>query len=155
MPNRPVLDFWYEFASTYSCLSALRVEELAEAAGVEVRWREPYMRSAGWTRILRPPADPPVASPLVAGGLTHRVRWANEMNVRATPPINGKLGTLVSTVKGGVDGARLTLLPDAAVRVTNSDGSVSWWRKGRFEGGTIGWMRVDFLQPLAGSTVSM
>ena len=123
--------------------------------GVEVRLRDPYLRSEGWNAIYRPPADPPVASPLVAGGLTHRVRWANKMNVRATPPINGTLGRLVTTVDGGADGARLTLLPDAAVRVTNADGTASWWRKGRFEGGTIGWMRVDYLQPLAGSTVAM
>jgi len=39
MPNRPVLDFWYEFASPYSCLSALRIEKLAEEAGVALRWR--------------------------------------------------------------------------------------------------------------------
>lgn len=53
MPNRPVLDFWYEFASTYSCLSALRIEELADAAGVEVRWRPfllgPIFAAQGWT----------------------------------------------------------------------------------------------------------
>ena len=39
MPNRPVLDFWYEFASPYSFLSALRIEALAEAAEVNLRWR--------------------------------------------------------------------------------------------------------------------
>jgi 2-hydroxychromene-2-carboxylate isomerase len=35
----PRLDFWYEFASTYSYLAAMRIEPLAKAAGVEVRWR--------------------------------------------------------------------------------------------------------------------
>ena len=30
MTRRPVLEFWYEFASTYSYLAAMRVEELAE-----------------------------------------------------------------------------------------------------------------------------
>ena len=30
MPRRPVLEFWYEFASTYSYLSAMRIEEVAE-----------------------------------------------------------------------------------------------------------------------------
>lgn len=53
MPNRPVLDFWYEFASTYSCLSALRIEALAEEAGVELRWRPfllgPIFAAQGWT----------------------------------------------------------------------------------------------------------
>lgn len=39
MPNRPALDFWYEFASPYSFLSALRIEALAEQAGVTLRWR--------------------------------------------------------------------------------------------------------------------
>lgn len=53
MPNRPVLDFWYEFASPYSCLSALRIEPLAEAAGVELRWRPfllgPIFAAQGWS----------------------------------------------------------------------------------------------------------
>jgi 2-hydroxychromene-2-carboxylate isomerase len=52
MPNRPVLDFWYEFASTYSCLSALRIEAKAEEAGVDVRWRPfllgPIFAAQGW-----------------------------------------------------------------------------------------------------------
>lgn len=52
MPNRPVLDFWYEFASPYSCLSALRIEELAEAADVTLRWRPfllgPIFAAQGW-----------------------------------------------------------------------------------------------------------
>ncbi|SIR30863.1 MULTISPECIES: 2-hydroxychromene-2-carboxylate isomerase [unclassified Bosea (in: a-proteobacteria)] len=39
MPNRPVLDFWYEFASPYSFLSAMRIEALAEEADVSLRWR--------------------------------------------------------------------------------------------------------------------
>ncbi len=52
MPNRPVLDFWYEFASPYSCLSALRIEKLAEDAGVTLRWRPfllgPIFAAQGW-----------------------------------------------------------------------------------------------------------
>lgn len=52
MPNRPVLDFWYEFASTYSCLTALRIEALAEEAGVTLRWRPfllgPIFAAQGW-----------------------------------------------------------------------------------------------------------
>jgi 2-hydroxychromene-2-carboxylate isomerase len=39
MPRRSVLEFWYDFASNFSYLSAMRIEELAEVAGVEVRWR--------------------------------------------------------------------------------------------------------------------
>jgi 2-hydroxychromene-2-carboxylate isomerase len=42
MTRRPVLEFWYEFASNFSYLSAMRIEDLAEAAGVEVRW-QPFL----------------------------------------------------------------------------------------------------------------
>lgn len=51
--TKPVLDFWYEFASTYSYLSAMRIERLAEAAGVAVRWRPfllgPIFAAQGWS----------------------------------------------------------------------------------------------------------
>jgi 2-hydroxychromene-2-carboxylate isomerase len=46
------LDFWYEFASTYSYPAAMRVEALALASGVEVRWRPfllgPLFVEQGW-----------------------------------------------------------------------------------------------------------
>jgi 2-hydroxychromene-2-carboxylate isomerase len=46
------LDFWYEFASTYSYLSVMRVEKVAAAAKVEVAWRPfllgPIFRAQGW-----------------------------------------------------------------------------------------------------------
>jgi 2-hydroxychromene-2-carboxylate isomerase len=52
MARRPVLEFWYEFASTYSYLSAMRIEPLAEAAGVDIRWRPfllgPIFAAQGW-----------------------------------------------------------------------------------------------------------
>jgi len=48
----PKLDFWYEFASTYSYPAAMRIEPLAEAAGIEVAWRPfllgPIFRAQGW-----------------------------------------------------------------------------------------------------------
>ncbi|MCE1237254.1 MAG: 2-hydroxychromene-2-carboxylate isomerase [Hyphomicrobiales bacterium] len=48
----PKLEFWYEFASNYSWLSAVRIEDLARAAGVEVVWRPfllgPIFRAQGW-----------------------------------------------------------------------------------------------------------
>lgn len=49
----PVLDFWFEFASTYSYLAAMRIEDLAKRARVEVNWR-PFLLGAifkaqGWT----------------------------------------------------------------------------------------------------------
>src|ERR1700761_9151603 len=49
---QPTLDFWYEFASTYSYPAAMRVDKAAEAAGVRVRWRPfllgPIFFSQGW-----------------------------------------------------------------------------------------------------------
>ena len=47
------LEFWYDFASTYSYLSALRIEALATKAGIEVVWRPfllgPIFQAQGWT----------------------------------------------------------------------------------------------------------
>jgi 2-hydroxychromene-2-carboxylate isomerase len=49
----PKFTFWYEFASTYSWLAAERVEALAVAAGVEIRWQPfllgPIFVAQGWT----------------------------------------------------------------------------------------------------------
>src|SRR4029450_7577650 len=46
------LDFWYEFGSTYSYPAAMRVERLADAAHVELRWRPfllgPIFKAYGW-----------------------------------------------------------------------------------------------------------
>jgi 2-hydroxychromene-2-carboxylate isomerase len=48
----PVLDFWFEFASTYSYPAAMRIDALAKAAGVTVRWRPfllgPIFKEQGW-----------------------------------------------------------------------------------------------------------
>lgn len=53
MARQPTLEFWYEFASTYSYLAAARIEASAAAAGVAVRWRPfllgPIFASQGWT----------------------------------------------------------------------------------------------------------
>lgn len=35
----PAIDFWYDFASTYSYVAAMRIAPLAEQSGVIVRWR--------------------------------------------------------------------------------------------------------------------
>ncbi|MDU9005230.1 2-hydroxychromene-2-carboxylate isomerase [Sedimentitalea todarodis] len=37
--SKPVVEFWFEFASTYSYLSAMRLPRMAEASGVTVHWR--------------------------------------------------------------------------------------------------------------------
>lgn len=49
---RPQLQFWFDFASTYSFLTAMRIERLAAEAEVGLEWR-PFMlgvvlRERGW-----------------------------------------------------------------------------------------------------------
>ena len=50
--SRHTLDFWFEFASTYSYPAAIRIAPLASAAGVTVRWRPfllgPIFKAQGW-----------------------------------------------------------------------------------------------------------
>jgi 2-hydroxychromene-2-carboxylate isomerase len=50
--SRPLLDFWLEFASTYSYPAAMRIGALAKAAGIDVRWRPfllgPIFKAQGW-----------------------------------------------------------------------------------------------------------
>jgi 2-hydroxychromene-2-carboxylate isomerase len=52
MMEQEPLEFWFEFASTYSYLAASRIEQLATAAGVRMRWRPfllgPIFASQGW-----------------------------------------------------------------------------------------------------------
>lgn len=47
------IDFWFEFASTYSYPAALRVEDVAAKRGIAVRWRPfllgPIFKTQGWT----------------------------------------------------------------------------------------------------------
>jgi 2-hydroxychromene-2-carboxylate isomerase len=51
--SAPRLVFWHEFASTYSYLSAMRIEALCHEAGVEPVWRPfllgPIFAAQGWT----------------------------------------------------------------------------------------------------------
>jgi 2-hydroxychromene-2-carboxylate isomerase len=46
------IQFWFEFASTYSYLSVLRIERVAGDAGVPVKWKPfllgPIFRRQGW-----------------------------------------------------------------------------------------------------------
>ena len=52
MPQ-PTLDFWFDFASTYSFLTAKRIDGIAADDGVAVRWRPfllgPIFKAQGWT----------------------------------------------------------------------------------------------------------
>lgn len=49
----PTLEFWYEFASTYSYPAAMRIEDVARAKGVTVQWQPfllgPIFAQQGWT----------------------------------------------------------------------------------------------------------
>ena len=47
--TQPSLDFFYEFASPYACLSALRIRALGQAAKVSIRW--PWRVSASATAM--------------------------------------------------------------------------------------------------------
>jgi 2-hydroxychromene-2-carboxylate isomerase len=46
------IDFWFEFGSTYSYLSAARLGKVADAVGIQVRWRAfllgPIFAEQGW-----------------------------------------------------------------------------------------------------------
>src|ERR1035437_9232922 len=46
------IDFWFDFASSYSYLSAMRIEPLAAAKNIKVNWRPfllgPVFTAMGW-----------------------------------------------------------------------------------------------------------
>jgi hypothetical protein len=50
--DMPTIDFWYEFASTYSYPTAMRIENMAADGGIDVRWRPfllgPIFKAFGW-----------------------------------------------------------------------------------------------------------
>ena len=49
---KPTLDFWFDFASTYSYPAAMRIASLAATSGITVRWRpfllRPIFKAQGW-----------------------------------------------------------------------------------------------------------
>ena len=51
MNNLPI-EFWFEFASTYSYIAAMRIEAEAELRGIRVDWRPfllgPIFFAQGW-----------------------------------------------------------------------------------------------------------
>ncbi|MCW8914552.1 MAG: 2-hydroxychromene-2-carboxylate isomerase [Magnetovibrio sp.] len=53
MTTSSQIDFWYEFASPYSYLSAMRIENEAQKFGVKVNWKPfllgPIFRAQGYT----------------------------------------------------------------------------------------------------------
>jgi 2-hydroxychromene-2-carboxylate isomerase len=99
------LEFWYEFASTYSYPAAMRIARVAEGAGVSVRWRPfllgPIFARQGWN-------DSPFNLYPVKG----RYMWcdlaricAREGLVLALPPLRFP--------QNSVKAARLALLGEA------------------------------------------
>lgn len=52
MTRPPLVEIWFEFASSYSYLAVMRIVEAARAAGVTLRWRPfllgPVFLSLGW-----------------------------------------------------------------------------------------------------------
>ena len=50
--SRPVVEFWFEFASTYSYLAVMRIERAAAATGVDIEWKPfllgPVFLALGW-----------------------------------------------------------------------------------------------------------
>jgi 2-hydroxychromene-2-carboxylate isomerase len=59
--NPPLIEFWFEFASNYSYLSVMRIEQEAARHGVSVQWRPfllgPIFQSFGWSTspfVLQP-----------------------------------------------------------------------------------------------------
>jgi len=53
VPATVPIEFWFEFGSNYSYLSLMRIEDLADAAGVHLLWRPfllgPIFRELGWS----------------------------------------------------------------------------------------------------------
>ena len=51
--SSPIVDFWFDFASTYSYPAAMRIRRLADEAGIAVRFRPfllgPIFTAQGWT----------------------------------------------------------------------------------------------------------
>lgn len=48
----PIVEYWFEFASTYSHVATQRIERLADAAGVRIKWIPfllgPIFKAQGW-----------------------------------------------------------------------------------------------------------
>jgi 2-hydroxychromene-2-carboxylate isomerase len=47
---KAILEFWFDLGSNYSYLAAMRIEQLAQRSGVEVRWR-PFMLGPIFTQL--------------------------------------------------------------------------------------------------------
>ncbi len=101
----PTLDFWYEFASTYSYPAAMRIEAAANAAGVDIRWRPfllgPIFKAYGWTD-----------SPFNIFAAKGRYMWRDLTRICEDTDIPLRLPP-VRFPQNGLKAARLALVGDA------------------------------------------
>jgi 2-hydroxychromene-2-carboxylate isomerase len=95
------LDFFCEFASPYTCLSALRIRALAKSRAVAVRWRPfllgPIFRAEG---LADSPLNVfPLRGSYAARDVSRRARrYGFEMRFPSTFPRNGLLPARVALV---------------------------------------------------------
>jgi 2-hydroxychromene-2-carboxylate isomerase len=98
----PEIEFWYEFASTYSYPAAMRIELLASDAGVAVRWRPfllgPIFKAYGWND-----------SPFNIFAAKGRYMWRDLARICAADGLPLKLPP-VSFPQNGLKAARLALV---------------------------------------------
>lgn len=80
--SSPVLEFWFDYGSNYSYLSALRIEVLAAQKGVKVLWRPfmlgPIFSSFGWSNspfVLQKEKGEYVARDMVRLAAKYEVPW--------------------------------------------------------------------------------
>lgn len=116
-----------------------------DQTGKEVYIRNPYMRSAGWTYIVRPPDSGAYSQNTMTANWTHKIGgWISALNVRSSPPDSaGKLGTILSSVGSGTK-CNLLDVPAVMNPIDNA-----WWRKVLFDKNNLtGWVNVNYLEPI-------
>jgi 2-hydroxychromene-2-carboxylate isomerase len=100
------IEFWYEFASTYSYPAAMRIERLATGAGVAVRWRPfllgPIFKAYGWND-----------SPFNIFAAKGRYMWRDLERLCAADGLKLKMPP-VSFPQNGLKAARLALVGERA-----------------------------------------
>lgn len=97
-----LVEFWYEFGSTYSYPAAMRIESLAAAAGVGLRWRPfllgPIFKAYGWND-----------SPFNIYAAKGRYMWRDLARICQADDLPLKLPP-VSFPQNGLKAARLALV---------------------------------------------
>jgi 2-hydroxychromene-2-carboxylate isomerase len=101
----PAIDFWYEFASTYSYPTDMRIERLAQDESVTVRWRPfllgPIFQALGWND-----------SPFNIYAAKGRYMWRDLTRVCEADGLKLKLPP-VRFPQNGLKAARLALVGEA------------------------------------------